>query len=143
MTNNITLTDSSGNVVTIGASNIKENWVNDMAQVAMPIAKANSSGGSNTLLVNLMRVKRQFTVTGVICYGGEVSDFTGTNTAQQQRTKLRNMVESNANVTLVYDDFSGSVGITKVDISEDSRDETTVTQYGVTIAMMKGTNVLG
>lgn len=143
MTNNITLTDSSGNVVTVGSSRIEEIWVNDIKPLPIPKTRQNQAEGLTTKLVNLMRIKRTFTIDGVISVGGDSSDFSGTDTAQQQRTKLRNMIESTENVTLDYDDVSKSIGITKANIIEESTDETTVSVYTVKILVMQGTNVLG
>jgi len=143
MTTNVTLTDSSSNVVTIGAERVGEAWVNQITDIPIPKTRSNQDDGLTSKLVNLMRLKRTFTLNGLITVGGDSSDFSGTDTAQQQRTKLRNMMESTENVDLVYGDVSKSVGILRLEILEDARDEDTPTQYEVRIMVIQGTNVLG
>ena len=91
-----------------------------------------------------MRIKRTFTIDGWISSGGEAAagDFSGSDTAKQQRTKLRNMIQSTENVDFVYDDVSESVAIIKASIKEVATDESTPTHYAVKMTVITGTNAL-
>jgi hypothetical protein len=159
MVSNITLTDNDGNVVTIGATQCDEVWTNEIQLIKIPKSLATDSEGKTTKLVNLNRNVRTFDVDGFIKKGGEAvaGDFSGSDTVEQQRTKLRNMTNSVRNITLDYGSGVSGVGgsIQKMSIKEiagtsgyftdpDARTGWTIPAiYTVKVVLIEGTNVLG
>lgn len=147
MVSNITFTDNSGNVVTIGVVRCEEIWLNEFKFVKVPKNVANESEGITTMIINLLRSLRSFNIDGWIQAKGDdaTGAFGGTDTAEQQRTKLRNMANSLRNVEMDYgseiSDLSG--GIQKLSIMEETQDNpSTEKVYRIKILFITGQNIL-
>lgn len=58
--------DGTGTVSTIFTANVKEKLSKENIYVLKPVSKANWSNGKSTRVIDLLRIKRQFTITGYI-----------------------------------------------------------------------------
>jgi hypothetical protein len=147
MTDNIKLTDHDGNVVTI-ASTLPEEIINNPIQaIPKPKTIATEGEGITTKLINLMRIKRTFTMDGFLVSGGDNVGLDGTDTAKQQRTKFRSMCMTVRTLSFEYDELSGddalSVGVMKASIKQVPEDQATPTKFSVKVTFISGTSVLG
>jgi len=147
MVSNITFTDSSSNTVTIATTKAEELWVNEFQIVKVAKNVYNSSEGITTKLINLLRSIRSFNIDGYILANGDDTNgaFGGSDTVEQQRTKIRNMANSVRNVTMNYGSgvTSLSGGIQKLSITEVPTDEgTSPSQYQVKMLFVAGYNEL-
>jgi len=144
MVSNITLTDNEGNVVTIAASRCEESWINEISIVKIPTSQTTAE--ITTKLINLLRSIRTFIVNGFIIAGGDDStgNFGGTDTVEQQRTKLRAMANSIRNVTFNYGSEVSSLsgGIQKLTMTENTADVVTPILYEVQLAFVVGYNLI-
>lgn len=144
---NAVLTDNNGNVVTIGCTVFEEIWNNDMNLIKLPITLNTESSGITTKIINLLKAIRSFNIDGFIsaCGNDSTGNFGGTDTLEQQRTKLRNMVNGVRNVTLTYGTIITALsgGMSKLSMRDTSNDnDGTNNIIEVKILFISGQNYL-
>ena len=130
MTSNITLT-SGANVVTIFTTKVEEIYEKKLNFLRYPRPNTYWSLGMLTKIIDLLIIIHVFNVWGL------VTD-SGSDTAQQQKTKLRNMIKAGGTVTMAYEGSNYEVNFNKCSIMEESADETTASQYDLTISLVEG-----
>lgn len=138
MTNNITLykTGDTSTTVTVWTIKVEEDIAKNVSGFSIP--KANPSDTSERKNIDLLDVKRVFTVTG---YLKDYIDAGASVTAATQRTRLRGLKDARS-VDFIYDaTYVGS--LVKIKFTENPTDETTSSIYDVTVQFMEGTNVVG
>lgn len=131
MTNNITLTKTGVGTVGLFTVKVEENYNKKLTVSKIGRSKQNRSLGPKTWIVDLLLIERSLTINGYITgYGGD--------TAQQQRTKLRAIMNAGGTFIVVYDGESIECNSGKLSIVEESADEDTVSQYDIVINVTAG-----
>lgn len=127
--------------VTIYAREVVDNLNNNIFSIKVPQAKQNqSSGPKSTKIIDLLRITREFLISGVIT-------ATASKTAKQVKDDLYNIAEGagadGGVVTLVYDGDSIDGIIEKVTAKEEPSDAPSpepedFAKYDVQINFLKG-----
>ncbi len=131
MTNNVTLTKSGIGTVGIFTEKVEEVYEKKLNFIRIPRPKKKWDLGAKTQIVDFLVIVQIFNIHGYVTgYGGD--------TAQEQRTKLRNMVVAGGNITFNYDGTNYSVNFNKCSITEEATDEDTAQQYSVMLSLVVG-----
>jgi len=131
MTNNITLTKSGIGTVRIFTEKVEEVYEKKLNFIRIPRPKNKWGLGAKTQIVDFLIIVKIFNIHGYITgYGGD--------NAQQQRAKLRQMIEAGGGVTLNYDGTNYNVNFNKCSITEEGTDEDTPQEYGVMLSLVVG-----
>ena len=124
----------NGVIVTIFTTNFEELYEKKMFFIRKYRTPQHYDAGVVTTIMDPLNIIETFVVRGHITQ-------TDTDTAKQQRTKLRNMIKAGGGATFVYDDISENVNFMKSSIKEDDADEGNTenpTTYPVLLTLVIG-----
>ena len=140
MTNNITLykTGDTGTTVTVWTTKVEEDIAKDLGDL-IQIPKTNSNDTNETKYIDLLKMKRVFTISGHI---SDYTDADKTLTAMTQRARLRALKDARS-VDILYYATTYTGVLLKIKITESPTDESAPTVFDVTIQFMEGTNIIG
>lgn len=149
---NCCLTDGT-NYVVISDIKVSLNYDNKVSIINIPttyLQRGSTTPETKTYLINLLRLTKQFTLNGHLIQGQQeyASSSNETNTnATAKRTSLSNLIESGSTLTLKYNATNYTGVITKLEITETSRDVQSVPNdgdvvYDVTFSFVVGVDKL-
>ena len=125
MTNNVTITKSGVGTVYIFTQSVEELIAKKPRYIRPPRSSQKWDQGPKTMVIDTLVVTHNFVINGEIT-------GTGSDTAQQQKDKLRTMAgQKGGTVTMNYDGTDYEVEIDKCSIKEESHDEDTPDSYSV------------
>ena len=130
MTSNITLTDGT-NTVEIFTEKVEEVIEKKLDLINIPRSTQKRALGSKTKIIDLLVVTHSFIITG------QVSAYSS-DTAQQQRVKLKSMIDAGGTVTMNYTGANYTVNFKKVALTQSSSDSDTASKYTLMTTLIVG-----
>ncbi len=122
---NVIMDSGGSNQFTIDTTRVERDWIKQLVNITPPQSSSNfGSGPKSTIIVDLLRVEKRFTITGSV--------------AEADRNKPINVMEVGGTVVMSWDSTSWTVNVEKVNVVKDTREDD---NWEVKMSVLVGVNL--